>query len=267
MSRCSTLCIVLTALVYTVSGCALTSKRNLVPAPEAVATTPSCETETSVSMTEAESAAGGDTRLSPGIEDMATFTNSSSILEGDTYGVVVVKGPNTTLTVSGGCIHKLVVKDASRVSVNAGVIRELYIYDSCNAVISGGEIGTIYGYGKNTVTIKERAVIETVQSYGATRVVVNSSDAAIDTIQYFTRCGCVDQSQSVQLELARGRFGNIGTGSTEVSISITGYRLSKSAYGGDYGFGWVKGRWKDGDDFSINFTDESTFGHTVLYRL
>jgi len=195
------------------------------------------------------------------------LTQNSSIAEGDSHGVVVVGGSNTTLTVSGGSIAELIVKDASQVSVDAGIIRELYIYDNCKALISGGKVGAISGYGKNSITLRGKAEIEKLHSYGASKIVVESNNVSIDSIQYFTRCGCVDQSQKVKLEVARGQFGSIGTGSTEVALNITGYNLSKSAYGGKFGYGVVKGRWKDGTVFSIDLADKSTFSHTDLYEL
>ncbi len=144
---------------------------------------------------------------------------------------------------------------------------QAYIYDNCKAMISGGAIHSVSGYGANTITVRNKSKIETLHSYGTTKVSVDSNDASIETIRYFTRCGCVDQSQKVNLELSGGRFGNIGTGSTEVALHIVGYNLSKSAYGGDYGYGVVKGRWRDGTDFSFNLLDTSTFSHTDLHNV
>ncbi len=96
---------------------------------------------------------------------------------------------------------------------------------------------------------------------------MDSSDVSVDAIQYFTRCGCVDQSQKVRIDLSGGRFNTVGTGSTEVALNVTGYDLHKSAYGGKHGYGRVKGRWKDGTGFSFDLADKSTFSHTDLRSL
>ena len=258
---------VLTALVYAGSGCAQKSEKTIVNTPDVAAVAPSCETKPPVGISGTEPILGSDASPSIDRKNATIFTDNSSVTEGDTYGIVVVGGSNTTLTVSGGSIGELIVKDASRVSVDAGIIKEMYIYGDCEALISGGKTGTVYGYGQNTLTLRGKAEIEKLHSYGASKIVVESNNVSIDSIQYFTRCGCVDQSQKVKLEVARGQFGSIGTGSTEVALNITGYNLSKSAYGGKFGYGVVKGRWKDGTVFSIDLADKSTFSHTDLYEL
>lgn len=198
---------------------------------------------------------------------ITAFSENATIGEGDTYEVVVVKGNSTKLTVSGASIDELILKDTCRVSVDGGVIKEVYIYDHCEALISGGKIGVISGYGKNTLTIKGGAEIAALHAYGATQVVVDSDDAAIEAIRYFTKCGCVDQSQKANLEFSRGRLRNIGTGATEVTLTVIGLDLKKLAYGGAYGYGSVSGRWENGKAFSIHLADASTFSHIVLREL
>ncbi len=249
---------VIAILMCAGSGCAQKTGANAVVPPVAIAPT--------VSRTP-EPVMGRDVGRSFDRTKVTTLTDNASIAEGDDYGVVRVRGRHATVTITGGVIRELIVEDTNKIILEGGVVEEMYIYDHCRAVISGGRIGTVSGYGENTVTLKEEAEIETLHAYGATKVIVDSNDACIDTIQYVNKCGCVDQSQDVQLKLAGGRFGHIGTGSAEVLIHLTGYRLSKSAFGGDHGFGEVRGRWEDGAEFVIHFTDKSTFAHTHLLDL
>jgi len=199
--------------------------------------------------------------------DVTTFTENASIREGDSYGILVIKGSNTALNMSGGSVHKLIVKDSSLVSIQGGVVQEMYLYDACSLVITGGKIDAVLGYGHNPITVRERAHIGKVHGYGAPKLVVDGIDARVDTIQYFSKCGCVDQSQKVRIDLSGGNFGAVGTGSTEVALNVTGYDLHKSAYGGKHGYGLVKGKWKDGTNFSFDLADKSTFSHTDLYSL
>ena len=199
--------------------------------------------------------------------DITAFTENASVRKGDSYGLLVLKGSSTSLNMSGGSIHKLIVKDASQVSIQGGVVQEMYLYDTCSLVITGGKIDTVSGYGHNAITVKGRAQIGKVQGYGAPKLVVDGADARVDTIQYFTKCGCVDQSQKVRIDLSGGTFNTIGTGSTEVALNVTGYDLRKSAYGGKHGYGLVKGKWKDGTSFSFDLADKSTFSHTDLHGL
>ncbi|NQV31715.1 MAG: hypothetical protein HQ515_03430 [Phycisphaeraceae bacterium] len=257
---------VIAVLVYAGSGCAQKTGANAAIPTVVLAPTVS-RTQASVKSVTEEPVMGSDVGRSFDRTMVTTLTDNASIAEGDDYGVVRVRGHHATVTITGGVIHELIVEDTNKIILEGGMIKEMYIYDHCRVVISGGRVGTVSGYGENTVTFKEKAEIETLHSYGATQIIVDSNDASIGTIQYFTKCGCVDQSQNVQLKLAGGRFGHIGTGSSEVLIHLTGYSLSKSAYGGDHGFGEVRGRWKDGAEFSIHFTDKSTFGHTHLLDL
>jgi hypothetical protein len=255
----------LTALIYTASGCAQNSEKSTVNTPELAAVAPSQGTQFIASGP--EPTVDAETGPSLNRENPTILTHNSSISEGDTYGIVVLKGRDTTLRMSGGSIAELIIKDTSRVSVDAGIITEMYIYDNCEALISGGKIRTVSGYGKHTITLRGKAEIEKLQSYGASKIIIDSMDTRVDSIQYFTRCGCVDQSQKVKLELVGGYFGSIGTGATEVALNIAGYNLSKSAYGGKFGYGVVKGRWKDGTVFFIDLADKSTFSQTDLYEL
>jgi hypothetical protein len=253
-------------LVYAGSGCAQKTGANAVTPTVAIAPTVS-RAPASIKNGSAEPVMGSDVGRSFDRAKVTTLSHNSSIAEGNVYGVVRVRGHHATVTITGGAVHELIVEDTNKIILEGGMIKEMYIYDHCRVVISGGRVGTVSGYGENTVTLKEKAEIGTLHAYGATKVIVDSNDASIDTIQYFTKCGCVDQSQNVQLKLAGGRFGHIGTGPSEVLIHVTGYSLSKSAYGGDHGFGEVRGRWGDGAEFSIHFTDKSTFGHTHLLNL
>ena len=248
---------ILMALAYAGSGCAQRPERSVSNTPGRTTVSPSYGLS--------EPAVDNIDGPSLGHEDMVTFTSSASIEKGETLGIVLVKGPDTVLTVSGGSINELIVKDNGCVSVDSGIIKEMTLYDKCEAQVLGGKIGTMSGYGENTVTIKDKAKIENLNAYGSTQVIVDSNDASIGTIQYFTKCGCVNQSQKVKLELSGSQFDHIGTGLSEVALNIMGTHLTKSAYGGDYGYGEVTGRWRDGTGFSISFMDKWTFAHTDLH--
>ena len=100
----------------------------------------------------------------------------------------MVKGKGTVLTVSGGLIHELIVKDEGSVSLNGGIIGEMVVYDNCQAIVSGGKTETLSGYGENTITIKDRARIGKLHSYGATKVIMDSNDAIIDRLTSRKTC-------------------------------------------------------------------------------
>ena len=267
MQRHARVILLFVALPYVGCGCSQNVNKDIIDAPEAANIRNPSETQTHVGFTDIRPSVSSDGGFSLDRTKVTTFTENASIAKGDAYGVVVVKGHNATLDISGGSVNELVVKADNHVSVAGGIIKEMYINDNCTALISGGRTDTVVGYGTNTVTIKGNCKIGKLQPYGPTQIIVDSNDVSIETIQYPTKCGCVDQSQKNDLILSGGRFCNVGTGSTDVLLTIIGYNLSKSAFGGAYGYGIVKGRWKDGTDFSINFVDKSTFSHTDLRDL
>jgi len=195
---------------------------------------------------------------------LKAFTRDASLVKGESYDTVVVEGKGTTLTMTDGYVGELVVKATCHIHLEGGTVQEMSIYDQCTALISGGKTGTVSGYGDNSVTIRGKAEIAALHAYGATQVAVDSDDATVETIRFFTKCGCVDQSQKIKLELSCGQFRNIGTGATEVMLDIAGLDLTKSAYGGTYGYGVVSGRWENGRQFCINLADTSTFSHIAL---
>ena len=267
MARHTGLFFVLAALLILGSGCAYKAEHPIVKTPETGEVAPSFQNQPSVTVSAPEPSEMNDAGPSLEPKSITTVTKNTAIIPGDVYDVLVVKGKHVTLTVSGGQVSELILKDENQVSITGGTIESLYIYDHCQAEISGGRVNMVSGYGHNTVTLREKAEIGTLQSYGDTHLIVDSDEASLETLRYFTKCGCVDQSQRAKLELSCGRFTNIGTGLSDVLLTITGYELSKSAYGGTYGYGTVKGRWKNGTDFAINLMDKSTFSHTGLHDL
>ncbi|MCP4451119.1 MAG: hypothetical protein GY809_06635, partial [Planctomycetes bacterium] len=247
MDRPERLSLVFGALLLLGLGCAHKAEYPTVKTPEMGHAAPSFPDQPSMV---SASASSGMNNAGPSLaqRSITTFTKNMSISEGDVYDVLVVKGRHISLNISGGQVKELIVKDENQVSVTGGTIEAMTIYDNCLAEISGGSIDTVSGYGKNKVTLRDNAQIIALHSYGETHLIVESDEATLETIQYFTKCGCVDQSQRARLDLSGGRFRNIGTGLSDVLLTITGQDLSKSAYGGTYGYGMVKGRWKNGTD-------------------
>lgn len=50
-------------------------------------------------------------------------------------------------------------------------------------------------------------------------------------------------------------------------INIFGYDLSKTASGGEYGYGFVTGEWADGTIFSINLVVADAYSAVVLHEI
>ncbi|MHC4123364.1 MAG: hypothetical protein ACYSSI_07310 [Planctomycetota bacterium] len=230
------------------------------------------------------------------------FDSNSTITDGNSFDIVVVKGDGTVVDMTGGTVNKVITMDASTFNMSGGSITGKTVsYDLSTLNLSDGNTTEMCSYGQSMINLSGTANVSSYCHFYAESVVtISSNDIINNAILYFHHKAKLNMSGGVISKLQIDNFSNCtmnisggtvntlhldagdnvvnisgGTitkllvpysvvGSQDNVVNIIGYDLMAVPYGGSYGEGQVDGYWNDDTAFSIGLGEEGAYGNLVL---
>ena len=185
------------------------------------------------------------------------FTTDGVIIEGDEYANVDIYDTppsQTTVSMSGGSVNRLIAYDSSVLYFTGGTISVLYAYDFSTINISGGYIHSPMACDRSTINIS--GAFNAVEVSAAPEGIVNVMGGTMEAIAGW---GGI-------INLYGGAINNnIHTAGEGGWVNIYGYDLEKTYTGGKYDYGYVSGFWLDGTSFTIDLKGPGTYSHINLF--
>jgi hypothetical protein len=220
-------------------------------------------------------------------ETITIFDSNATIVDGNTYDTVVVKGDGTVVDMTGGSVNKLITMNASTFNMSGGSIAgNVYSYDSSVLNLSSGSIGYSYmhSYGESRINISGDISVGSAITPHDSSFVSVSGNSTVDNIWFRQRDnavivnitgGHVGYLYNNFTETEGGGIVNISGGTIDYGIdysnppstsriNIIGHDLNAQPYGGLYNSGEITGYWNDDTPFSIELDDDS-YAYVVLY--
>ena len=187
------------------------------------------------------------------------FTTDGVIIEGEEYrNVDIYDTPpgQTTVSMSGGSVNRLIAYDSSILNFTGGTISLLRACDFSTINISGGFIHSPMAWDYSTINIS--GAFNSVEVGAAPDGVVNVMGGTMEAIAGW---GGI-------INLYGGTINdNIHDGGESGCVNIYGYELEKTSSGGKYDYGYVSGFWLDGTSFTIDLQGSGTYSHINLFAV
>lgn len=182
------------------------------------------------------------------------FTEDGVIQDGNEYRYVDIYDTppeQTTVSMSGGSVNRLISYNSSILNFTGGTISILASHDFSTINASGGFIHSPTAWDYSTINIS--GTFSAVEVGTAPEGIVNVMGGTMNTIAGYG-----------------GVFNLYGGTITDYIdavdgwVNLFGYDLEKIATGGEYNFGYVSGFWNDGTAFTIDLYGSGTYSQINL---
>lgn len=182
------------------------------------------------------------------------FTSDGVIIEGDDYANVDIYDTppvQTTVSMSGGSVDRLIAYDSSVLNFTRGAISGLYAHNFSTINVSSGFIHSSMVWDYSTINISG--------SFNA--VEVGASATGIVNVMGGTMEAIAGWGGVINLH---GGTVTDNIHAVDGWVNVFGYDLEKSSTGGKYGFGYVGGFWNDGTALTIDLGGSRTYSYINL---
>ena len=203
------------------------------------------------------------------------ITSNFVISDGDVYDVVVIRGDDTVVTMTGGDVNTIVALDASTVNMLGGNVGHFDCYDTGIVNLSGGNVTLFWPDGRSTATISGDVSIEDV--YVGGRAVVNvSGNAVVSGTLCCWGTSTINISDGTIADISiYGEVPNINLSGGTITtmdiyyiyhgeINLIGHDITQYPYSGAHGSPKVTGFWNDDTAFTISL-DGWVYSYMVVY--
>jgi len=213
-------------------------------------------------------------------ETITIFDSNATIVDGNSYDTVVVKGDGTVVDMTGGTVTKLITMNDSTFNMSGGSITSsVYSYDSSVLNLSNGSLSQVYSRGKSRINISGDVSVSGVSPYDLSFVSI-SGNSTVSFVQFMQNDNAsivnitggqigtlvADRKDAGIVNISGGTLQEIyymGTNYTG-RINIIGHDLNAQPYGGT-GYGEITGYWNDDMPFSIRLQSQDSYAYVDLY--